>query len=490
MENVAVYVRKKMLMDKYFSQVKIVTPNNISKLLKTSVRSVISSAEIVNNFMLVSGKIVANAVYLSDENKIENTETAVDFVEKQKIGFVISELVAEDELEITNVNISSSEVMLSVSHQTELTGVYRYLLGDSTKIEDDLVLNKKTIEVMNFKYSGDETFVVAEEMETNLKDIKILNIDSVAVLNSCVCGVDKVIVEGNVKVNALYSDDSGLGELVKDFEFKQEIAVKNVLPGMGVELVLRHLNTSIVEQVKDDKNSLAFVIDLSAKAYALEGASIQTFDDLFSLKNELVPVYELADFEECDGFDFDTDTVLTQTNVSSLQDFDDIVGVYQPRVQVLDFEELDNKIALNAEIHALVIYKTETSIEKLDLVYETKFETEKENAKKLCKISASAAVSAFKVKAGKDLECAFSVEYKFEYKKEKSEKFVKSFEISKEKESCDAGVKVYVTRENQSVFEVSKALNVRPELITSQMEVSDCFEAGQKVFVYCPLNLV
>ena len=115
---------------------------------------------------------------------------------------------------------------------------------------------------------------------------------------------------------------------------------------------------------------------------------------------------------------------------------------------------------------------------------------EKENAKKLCKISASAAVSAFKVKAGKDLECAFSVEYKFEYKKEKSEKFVKSFEISKEKESCDAGVKVYVTRENQSVFEVSKALNVRPELITSQMEVSDCFEAGQKVFVYCPLNLV
>ena len=125
MENVAVYVRKKITMDKCFSQVKIVTPNNISKILQTSVRSVISSVDIVNNFLMVSGKIVANAVYLTDENKIENTETTIDFVEKQKIGFIISELVAEDDLEINNINCSSSEVIISVSHKIDVSGVYR-----------------------------------------------------------------------------------------------------------------------------------------------------------------------------------------------------------------------------------------------------------------------------------------------------------------------------------------------------------------------------
>ena len=70
------------------------------------------------------------------------------------------------------------------------------------------------------------------------------------------------------------------------------------------------------------------------------------------------------------------------------------------------------------------------------------------------------------------------------------EKFVKSFETLKEKTDADAGVKVYIVRENQTVFDVAKALNVSPELIISQNEVSDCFEAGQKVFVYCPLNYV
>ena len=84
MENVSVFVRKNLTMDKYFSQIKIVTPNNISKLLETRVRSVISSVEVVNNFLMVSGKIIANAVYLTDENKVENTENTSDFVEKQK----------------------------------------------------------------------------------------------------------------------------------------------------------------------------------------------------------------------------------------------------------------------------------------------------------------------------------------------------------------------------------------------------------------------
>lgn len=490
MENVAINVRKNFTMDKYFSQVKIVTPNNISKLLETTVRSVISSAEVVNNYLMVSGKIVANAVYLTDENKVESTETTAEFVEKQKITFVLSEISADDVLEIQSTSVSSSEVMISVSHNTNVMGIYRYLVGDSQKQGEEFVLNKKTIKALNFKQSNDETFVVAEEVETNLSGVKILNINSNAVTTSVISAVDKVVVEGKVKVNALYLEDNGLGEISKEFEFKQEIAMKNALPGMNTELRLTHLNTAIVEQQKEDKNALAFVIDLSAKAYVFENAEIETFDDLFSLKTELVPVYELAEFEENDGFEFDNDTVLTQTDISSLGDFDDIIGVFQPTVKILELNDLGEKIHVNAEINALAVYKTQTSIQKLELKFDTHFECEKEISKNIKKASACAAVSAFKVKAGKDLESAFALEYKFEFEKEMTEKFVKSYEEKQEKPDTDAGVKVYVTRENQSIFDVAKALNVKPELIKSQMEVDDIFEAGQKVFVYCPLNIV
>lgn len=489
MENVAVNARKKITMDKYFSQIKIVTPNNILKLLEVSARSVVSNAEVVNNYLLVSGKIVANAVYLTDENRLENTETTIDFVEKQKTTFVLSELFGNDELEVQNINFSSSEVSFSVAHKTEIYGIYRYYFGDATKTEDDLVLNKKTLNCLNFKQTNDENFVVAEEVESNLKDIKILNINSDAILSSVISAVDKVIIDGKVKVNAIYSDETGLGEIVKEFEFKQEIAMKNAMPGMASEAVIKHLNTQIVEQSKDDKNTLAFVIDLSAKAYLFENLTVETFDDLFALNNEVVPVYDFAEFEENDGTIFDEDTVLTQTDISANGDFDDIVGVYQPKVKVIEVQDNGDKLTILSQISALAIYKTQSSLSKQDLVYEGKFETEKDPAKKVKDVSASAVVSAFKVKAGKDLESAFSVDYKIDYEKESAEKFVKSYELKEEKINTDAGVKVYVTKDAQTIFEVAKALNVKPELILSQMEVDGIFEAGQKVFVYCPLNL-
>ena len=490
MENVSVLVRKNLTMEKYFSQVKIVTPNNISRLLKASARAVVLSVEVVNNFLMVSGKVVANAVYLNDENKIENTETTIDFVEKQKINFVLSDISAEDVLEIQHINVSSSEVVLSLAHETKILGMYRYLLGDATKLTDEYVVHHKDVEMLAFKQANDENFVVAEEVDSNLRDVNILNISSESILTSCACGVDKVVIDGKVRVNALYSDNTGLGEIAREFEFKQEVAVKGALPGMSCDVCLKHLNTAIVEQVKEDKTSLAFVIDLSAKAYVFEGLTIHTYDDIYSLTNEIEPVYEYAEFAEKEGLDFDTDTVLTQTNISDREDFDDIVGVYQPCVNILDVQDLEEKVVVQAEIKALALYKTQTSVEKLDLRYETRFEISKEINKKLAKVSASAFVSAFKVKAGKDLECAFSVEYKFEYEKISELKFVKTYNILEEKELSEAGVRVYVTRENQSLFDVARALNVRPELISSQMEVKDPFESGQKVFVYCPLNIV
>ncbi len=265
MENVAISARKKFTMEKYFSQVKIVTPNNISKLFGVYARSVVSSVEVVNNYFLVSGKIVANAVYLSDENNLENTETTIDFVEKQKANFVLGDISAEDEVKIENVSVSSSEVMCSVSHKTKVKGIYRYLVGDASKADGDFVLNKKTITTLNFKSVSDENFVVVEEFDSNLKDIKILNIDSYAILNSVVSSVDKVVLDGRVKVNALYKDEDSIGELVKEFEFKQEISMKDALPGMSADVELKMLNTAITEQVRDEKNHLAFVIDLSSK---------------------------------------------------------------------------------------------------------------------------------------------------------------------------------------------------------------------------------
>jgi len=47
-----------------------------------------------------------------------------------------------------------------------------------------------------------------------------------------------------------------------------------------------------------------------------------------------------------------------------------------------------------------------------------------------------------------------------------------------------------VTRKGETLFDVAKVLNVRPETITSQNDVQDIFEQGEKIYIYSPINLL
>lgn len=490
MENVAINARKKVTMENYFSQAKIVTPNNIAKLLSLSAKSVVQSTELVNNFLLVNGKVVVNAVYLSEENKVETTETSVDFVEKQKANFVMSELWATDEVKIADCSFSSSEVMCSIEHKTEVVGIFRYLVGDAGKAEDDFVLNTKKIECLNFLAACEDSFVVAEEVESNLKNIRILNIQATSNLTNVSATIDKIIIEGKIKLHALYDDENGLGEISREFEFKQEIACKNAMPDMHGEAVLDLTNATITEQEQEDKNRFAFVFDLKAKAYLFENQSVETYDDIFSLSKEIVPVYDVIELESFDGNQFETDAVLVQTDVSVYSDFDDLIGVYDPKVSVVSIEDNGEHATIYAEVSALAVYKTTNSINSFNLSHKTKFEFEKDVKKQLKTVKTTANVSSFKVKAGKDLDCTMFVDFILEYQKTSSENYVKSFELKQDKITDDAAVKVYVTRANQTLFDVAKAINLRPEVIAKQNEITDVFESGQKIYVYSPLNTI
>ena len=70
MENLAINARKKITMDKYFSQIKVVVPNNIKDVIDVAVRSDITSNEISNNFLVVSGKLFVDVIYISEDNSV------------------------------------------------------------------------------------------------------------------------------------------------------------------------------------------------------------------------------------------------------------------------------------------------------------------------------------------------------------------------------------------------------------------------------------
>lgn len=160
-----------------------------------------------------------------------------------------------------------------------------------------------------------------------------------------------------------------------------------------------------------------------------------------------------------------------------------------PRLGAVEFVDSGENVVINSKISAVALYKTLSGIQKLDLVYDAKFETDKDISKTVSKIVPTISVSSFKVKAGKDLEISFALGYKILYEKTQVEKYVKSFEVKQEKQQDDSAVRVYILKESQDLFEVAKALNVKPEVIAEQNEVDGVLESGQKVYIYSPLNI-
>lgn len=489
MENLAIGARKKITMDKYFSSVKVVVTNNIKDVVSVNARADILSNEITNGFMVLTGKIYVDLVYISDENNIESSSNIIDFVERQKFGLTLLDVSVADYVSVEKFSFSGSEVVCEIMHKTEVFGIQKYLVGKFSETEKDFVLNKKNIECTSFVSAGEDRFVVAEEVESNLGNVTILSNSAKLVISEISAGANKVVIDGKVVISSLYKDDEGTGECQKDIEFRQEIEAKMASPSMRADALLRVTNVSVVPDKKNEKTVMSYVVDIYAKAYLFEETIAETYDDIFSLKNEIVPTYDFVELSCDDGYKYDSDMIMMQTDISGLEDFDDIVGVYMPKFENVEFEDNGEMVLINSKISAVGLYRTSRGIEKLALSYDVKFETDKDISKLVSKVIPTIAVSSFKVKAGKDLEVSFSLGYKILYEKTSLEKYVKSFELKQEKNKDDSAVKVYILKENKSLFEVAKALNVRPEIIAQQNEVDDVFEAGQKIYIYSPLNI-
>lgn len=181
---------------------------------------------------------------------------------------------------------------------------------------------------------------------------------------------------------------------------------------------------------------------------------------------------------------------MSQTDISEVQDFEDIVSVFNPNAKVVDVQNLGNKAVVVAEVTASAIYKTKDSYNVIDVKAETKYEFAKEVNQDILSASAGAMINSFKVKAGKELEVIFKLGYTLEFGKNENVRYVKNIEVLKEKDTDFGGIRVYITRSGETIFDVAKVLNVKPETITSQNEVVDGFEQGEKIYVYSPINLI
>ncbi len=490
MENLALNAKKKFTMDTFFSNVKISSETMVSKVLSSNAKSTIISTDFQNGVASLSGKLAVQIVYLTAENTIASAETVYDFVEKQKFDFKMTDSFGIDDVVIESINFSGDEIVVSVKHNAIIFGTYSYEIPKDFTTDGEIVSKTTNFKVNRIVASASDNFSVSEEYLISQNVIRVLNVVSQVVLNEVSCTVDKVILEGKILAEVEYLSENELFSLNKDFDFRQEIATQGVVPNNFANAKCEVKTVTISPVVNDEKTTLGFAFEIMANICAYEEESVDVCADIFSLKNELNVVYDYVDQKSFVSSSCYTDSVLSQTDISKIQDFEDISSVYNPKVNVVDVQNLGDKAVIVAEVVASAIYKTKDSYSVIDVKTETRYELAKEANQEIILASAGAIVNSFKVKAGKELEVIFKICYAFEFGKNENVRYVKSIETIKEKNTNNGGVYVYIARSGETIFDVAKVLNVKPETITSQNEVIDNFEQGEKIYVYSPINLI
>ena len=408
MENLIVQAKKKITLDKFVSSVKIMTSNEVKSVLNVSAKSILSQVEQSNNVITLSGKIIANVIYLSQDNQILSAETMTDFIEKQHIQSQLQERVAVDELSIKVDTFSGAEILCSVTHNTHIFGIYSYEIADFVGENTAFVLNKKTFSSKKFVTACSDNFVVAEEQESNILNLKALSSNAKILNYEASAGVDKIIVSGKLLVETIY-DDGELSVISKDFEFKQEIEAQGTVPNMFVDVFLNVNNVTVTPEERENKTNIVYVIDTYAKAYVYEDYEYEIATDMFALDSEIQNTFEFLEFKNFSSENVTSDMFISQTDVSNIENFDDIVGVFDAKTRLNEVSLNTDKVVIDFSISAFALYKSGACVKRLEVSHIAKFEFEKTGEEFVDDVRLVAEISSFKVKAGKELEVAFKV---------------------------------------------------------------------------------
>ncbi len=490
MENSVIFARKKFEMDRFTTSVKVSAPSAISKVLSVNARGTISSAECANGVVTASGRVFANVVYVSVDGIVERAGAEVEFIEKQQKNYNLSETFAIDDVVVESQNASSTEVMISVCHKVEVSGVYKYEITNFDAGENNLVLNKKSFNAMHLVRSADDTFTIVGEAELSSSNVTLLQADSKVVILDASCTLDKVVLEGKILADVFEFDGENYGKVSREFEFKQEVLAEGAVPNMLADAEAVIKNITVTPEEDEGKTRLSFAFEIGVKAYVYEETTYELAVDMFSLSSEITTKNTYIEAKNYHSSSNISDDITLAADVSNIENLDDVVGVYGVNASVVSAEDLGDKAVIKVKVTATALAKAGDDYKSIELEEETELEAVKDVSLIFDGSEVAAIIDSYKVKAGKELEVSAKVICTNKFDTSVSECFVSEFEAVKEKPAANGGIKVYITRSGETLFDVAKALSVKPEVITRQNEVSDIFEQGEKVYIYSPINLI
>lgn len=457
----------------------------LKKVISVSAVAENLSGEQIDTDYNMQGKTAISVLYLTENDELESVFASCDWQNTVKVVGENPEASVTVK-EATIAASSMAEISLSILHNCVVEGVVTETISPLAEIADDYVTDMSSVEYNKLASRSASKFTLAETLESASNAKSVLATSASINVTNVTSSIDQVTIEGTCFAKVLYAAEEGTNTLTKQIDFKQEVPCMGANPGDMAEGLLTVLAASCTLQIAE-KCTFMLAINVEAHARTYKTENLTLVSDLFSTTKQLDTTTECVEISSFAGTKSFSDNVTLDCSLQG--EVGGIVDTVNPSVVVAKQSIENGAIVIEGVVSATCIYTVEGAItgEQISAPFVTKVDTEFKGT--ITSLTASVNVLSCKVRSNNEVEVIAELNFNASVEEDKYFEFIKSATQTGDRQTLGSAITIYVTKPNEKLFDVARALGVTPETITSQNELVDGkFTSGQRVFVYSPLN--
>lgn len=477
------------------TQVKTSVPVNfvddlkITKVLTASVRAVVSNMVTTSGMVRFDGEIWYDFMVV-----LENGDV-VPFSESAKFdGSLEDNLIKEGTPISLDCKVSEVASGGEYSSTVEFTA---YIIQTNSDLAcalppENVMTREEEICFDSLVASGDYDGKIEIDLQKDNKTSKILFVRSFASIKSIVPSNDYFAVSGEIFSTIVVENSEGqIKTLTKETSFSEEIEGKGVNKDSNIQATIC-LGETIVNDDADD-NKFVLEVPFVINYFAYNKNQTKCVCDAYSLTNEVNLTTSSLVRDEFETTKLAEENLLTNFTLSDdILSIDKILAVVPLNLQTVNSEVRCNETLVEGIASVNLVYNHEDddgnnvlSSVDIDVPYSICFSTPDTTEKEDARLALSFGDINVKARHGKELEILCELKLNYSIVNQCISSITTEIVLGEEKPPKDCALEIYVARENETLWDIAKKLNITvADLLTQNGELSMPLKDGQKIVAY------
>jgi len=483
---------KKMISTGQFestTRLEVASDKPVKKVVCVNALPKIVSFEKISDTLSFSGRTSYQVVYETEEGRLASAIADVEWKETLSNIMQSNLFISVKAQENTITAFSANEIAVSTLMNVEVYATTSDTISAIEGVSSDYVTNQQTFEYQRVVNTINDTFNEVVEQEINSKIQDILYYTGDVYLKNVIAGIDTVTFEGSINLTLYAQESDRVVTLHKQIDFRQEVASLSVVPNSIIDAnaYLSGLKATASVSEIDAKTNIIYAVEIGLNGVVYSKESMSIMQDAFSLKNKINLSSECVLKEN-----FETEGYYVTTEVGGLsidKQIDEVLILNKAVATITDINLDSQGSILNGGLELSFICQDE-NIESVMLEGIIPFSVLVPESLNTDKFDIKVKVNSFKLRGQKEVEVGYDLYINYKRYAEEYITFISGIEEIEEREVNEDAINVYVVKENETLFDIAKALCIRPEeIITQNPGAEEGVIEGTRLVIYAPLDI-